>query len=470
MFNYLRTIFLGPNGIQTGPTAENPITPEQVLASLHNLPSGSSIANLLIENGMDCSLYAYAPLIAAERFITESIATLPCLVYKKDGEEGKDRASEHPVFELLRNSPNNYQVPFNFYKTILQNAIRFGNAYVLIERNGAGEPANLVILDSKYCKVCFEGGIKFFKYESPGLSGTISNSDVIHILGFTNDGIIGTPLISYAQKVIKLGLAVEQYAQKFFTNGTASRGIIKLPATITDEQYQQLVSSWKLAYTGAEGAWTTPVLAYGAEWVDTNVPNNESQLIELRKYQLLETARLMRVSPYVLQHYENGGTYQNIEAAGIDLVKNCLQHWISQLEQEFTCKLFSKEERQTYFVEFLIDARLRGDTKSRYEAYQIGRNGGWLSINDIRRMENQPDVEGGDSYQTTPMGGSPNPTKPSGNDSKASESPEDPTTGDTAENPAEDVADKPGRSQINVALEQVATEAAKAIGKKKGKK
>lgn len=454
---------MGSNGITTGTVPTKPITAEQVVGAFNGLPSGNGLAQLLIENQTDCSLYAYSPLIAAERFITESIASLPVVTYKKDG-EGKSRATDHPAYNLLKTKPNNYQIPFYFYKTLLQIAIRRGNAYALIERNGAGQPANLIILNPDYCSVVFEGGVKFYKYKSPQVEGTIADEDMIHLLGFSNDGIIGQPLITYASKAIKLGLAVERYAQKYFENGTATRGVLKAPPNITPEQYSQVVDAWQAAHTGNDNAWTTPVLAYGVEWQDVSVPNNDAQLIELRKYQLLETARLMRVSPYAIQHYEAGGTYQNIEAQGADLVKNCLQHWITPLEQELTAKLCTGD----YFVELLVDARLRGDTKSRYEAYQIGRNGGWLSINDIRRFENMPDVDGGDTYLITPMGGSPNPNDAS-NTSAASQDTtetvaEDKT--DTApETPSEDKTDRSidksiDREQLNKAMKEIAADAA----------
>lgn len=471
MLSFIRGIFTGKNGqITSAPTGSNPITAEQVLGSLLNLPSGRNLATLLIENSMDSSLYCYAPLIAAERFLSESIAALPCLVYARDGEAGKDRADEHPIYSLLKTAPNNFQVPFIFFKTLIQNAIRYGNGYVLIERNGAGEAANLIILDPQYCKVCFENGVKHYEYKSPGLTGTISNEDVIHILGFSNDGIIGIPLISYANRVIKLGLAVENYAQNFFTNTTASRGIIEMPPTITDAQYQQIVSSWKAAYTGAENQWTTPVLAYGAQWKDTGVPNNESQLIEVRKYQLLETSRLMRVPPYVIQHFETGGTYSNIEAQGIDLVKNSLQPWITQIEQELTAKLFKPADKQLYFIEFLIDSRLRGDTVSRYSAYKLGREAGFLSVNDIRDFENLPRIEGGDDYLVTPVGASPNPSSPSDNAAEpATEEPADDVAEEAAPEPTP-AAETKSMPVIQNYTNNVAKEAAKAVAKKRNKK
>jgi len=56
------------------------------------------------------------------------------------------------------------------------------------------------------------------------------------------------------------------------------------------------------------------------------------------------------------------------------------------------------KDRRDYFIEFNLTGLMRGDQKSRYDSYAIGRQWGWLSVNDIRRLENMPPVSGGDVY------------------------------------------------------------------------
>lgn len=226
-------------------------------------------------------------------------------------------------------------------------------------------------------------------------------------MGYSYDGVVGVPLYNYACEVLKLGSSVESYALRFFSQGHASTGHLEVPAGVTQQQYDQVVNSWTAAHTGEPNQWKTPALAYGIKYVGHSIPNDDAQLLELRNHQVVEVARLMRVPPHAIFHYMSGGTYANLEAQQTDLVTNCLQPWLTQIEQECNTKLFTGTNLQ---AEFLVDVRLRGDTQSRYTAHQIGRQGGWLSINDIRRMENMPPIDGGDTYLATPVGGAPNPT------------------------------------------------------------
>ena len=429
MFNRLRAIVFGGKGEITTKASDSSkaLTAADMLNAYVN-PSGS-IASLLIDATAEGAI-RYCPVFAAERFICESVAALPLITYRREG-GGKERATEHPAYNLLRNKPNEYQTPFWFIQTMLRRAIRKGNAYALIERTGAGVVARLVILNEQHVKIAFEGGNKYYLYDSGELKGTIADSDMIHIMGYSEDGIAGIPLLSYLSNVTKLGIAAEKYGVKFFSQSHVSRGHVEQPPGLSQPQFDQVKDIVADATKGGdESAWKTPVLPYGVKWINDSIPNDSAQFLELRKFQLLEVARAMRVPPHVLQHYENGGTYANIEAQGIDLVVNCLQPWITQVEQQVNAKVF--DGAADYFAEFLIDARLRGDTLSRYNAYQIGRQGGWLSVNDIRRAENMSEVAGGDAYLATPVGAAPNATADKPN---ASEPQAEPTP--TADTPVE---------------------------------
>jgi phage portal protein BeeE len=94
-------------------------------------------------------------------------------------------------------------------------------------------------------------------------------------------------------------------------------------------------------------------------------------------------------------------TNNNIEHQSIEFLTYTLTSWLTKIEQACVLKLMTPKERQKYYCEHIVDSLLRGDIKTRYEAYQIGRQNGWLSANDIRKKENEnpiPTEEGGDSY------------------------------------------------------------------------
>jgi phage portal protein BeeE len=49
-------------------------------------------------------------------------------------------------------------------------------------------------------------------------------------------------------------------------------------------------------------------------------------------------------------------------------------------------------------VEHRLEGLLRGDTEARTAYYMAGRQWGWLSVNDIRELENMELIDNGDEY------------------------------------------------------------------------
>ena len=94
-------------------------------------------------------------------------------------------------------------------------------------------------------------------------------------------------------------------------------------------------------------------------------------------------------------------TFSNIEHQSIDFVVHTLDPWLRRIEKAIVKDVLLEDEQEEYFPQFNVDGLLRGDYKSRMEGNNIARQGGWMSANDIRRLENLdpiPASEGGDLY------------------------------------------------------------------------
>ncbi len=93
-------------------------------------------------------------------------------------------------------------------------------------------------------------------------------------------------------------------------------------------------------------------------------------------------------------------TFSNIEQQSIEFVTHCIRPWAVRLEQAIHCAILSDspQQKRTYFVELMLEGLMRGDLTSRYDAYNTGRNAGFLSVNDIRAFENMNPIDGGDRY------------------------------------------------------------------------
>lgn len=141
------------------------------------------------------------------------------------------------------------------------------------------------------------------------------------------------------------------------------------------------------------------ILEEGMKWHQMGLPPGDAQFLETRKFQTAEIARLFRVPPHMIGDVDRSTSWgTGIEQQNIGFVVYSLRTWLVRFEQEYNWKLLTETERKIYFMEFLVDGLLRGDLKSRYDAYAVARQNGWMNGNEIRELENMNPVDGLDTY------------------------------------------------------------------------
>ena len=124
------------------------------------------------------------------------------------------------------------------------------------------------------------------------------------------------------------------------------------------------------------------------------IPPNDAQFLETRKFQVIDIARLYRVPPHMIGDLDKA-TFSNIEHQDLSFTKHTMMPYFKRWEQTINNKMIPEQDRATYYAEFLVDGILRGDIKTRYEAYQIAIQNGWLNRDEIRAMENHNEIEDG---------------------------------------------------------------------------
>jgi hypothetical protein len=146
-----------------------------------------------------------------------------------------------------------------------------------------------------------------------------------------------------------------------------------------------------------DNAHRIAILEEGMKVHEIGIPPEDAQFLETRKFQVTDIARIYRIPPHMIGDLEKA-TFSNIEHQSIDFVVHSLRPWLVRWERRINNQLVAVNERGKIFAEFLVDGLLRGDIASRYQAYAIGRQNGWLSANDVRAFENLNPIEGGDVY------------------------------------------------------------------------
>ena len=338
-------------------------------------------------------------VFACVRILAETIASLPLPVYRRIEPRGKQRAPEHPLYPILHDAPNPYMTSLSWRETLMGHAATWGNAYSEIEWDARGQVRALWPLRPDMMKEVKynSAGKLIYVYRLPdGTDKTLMAYRVLHIPGLGFDGIMGYSPIAMARDAVGLAMATEEYGARFFKNGAKPGGVLEHPGKLGEGANTNLRKSWNEMHQGLSKQHRIAILEEGMTYKQIGIPPNDAQFLETRKFQLQEIARIYRVPPHMLADLERA-TFSNIEHQSIDFVVHTIRPWLVRWEQTIKQKLLLDGERNQYFAEFLVDGLLRGDTQTRYQAYSVGRQWGWLSANDVREIENMnplPDEQG----------------------------------------------------------------------------
>ncbi len=346
----------------------------------------------------------YSAVWAAVNIISGAVGFLPLPVYQRT-DKGKEKVQSHPVYQLLHDRPNKYMNALTFRETLQAHVLLWGNGYAEIERNGAGRPVALWPITPNRVEVDvdrLQDNLLVWKVSHPKKPDVfVADENMLHISGLGFDGFIGYSVIDHARESIGLGLASEQFGSTFFGNGANVGNILETPNTLSEPAKKNLLQAIKDKYSGPSNAHKTMILEEGLVLKHPGVPPKDAQFLENRKFQVTDIARWFQIAPHKLGDLERA-TFTNIEHQGIDFVVWTLGRWLKRWEHEVNFKLFSKAEQRTHFAEFLVDALLRGDTKTRNESYAIAVTNGWMNRNEVRERENMNREDGLDEF-LTPM-------------------------------------------------------------------
>jgi HK97 family phage portal protein len=330
------------------------------------------------------------------RILSETLASLPLILYRRLP-RGKERATDHPLYSILHDSPNPEMSAFNFKEALMAHLVTWGNNYAEIEWEDRLTVKGLWPLRPDRIQAVRENENIVYKYNSPTGMVSLPSYRVLHIPGLSFDGLVGYAPITLAREAIGLSLATEEFGARFFGNGSAPGGALKHPKTMSKEAKENLRKAWNEQHSGLENQHKVAILEEGLDWVKIGIPPNDAQFLETRKFQKNEIASFFHIPPHMIGDLERA-TFSNIEEQALEFVVYTMRPWLVRWEQAINQKLLNPNERKEYFVEFLVDALLRGNFESRTRGYWQAIQGGWMSPNEVRDLENRNPREGGDEY------------------------------------------------------------------------
>jgi len=337
-----------------------------------------------------------AAVFAAVRILSETVASLPIHLYQHLDEGGKERAITHPLYQVLRFRPNPWQTPFEFWEMLVGHTALRGNGYAQKLYRNDGQIDSLIPLHPDRLRARMEGDVPVFDYfPLNGAQRTFAFDDLFRLTTHSADGFTGRSPVAIAREAIGLAMATERFGARFFSNMARPGGILTHPGKLSKEARERLKKQWQEQYASVENAHGVAVLEEGLTWSAVGMNLVDAQFLEGRKFQLQEVARMYRIPPHMMGELDRA-TFSNIEQQALEFVAYTLTPWLVRIEQAIWRDLFTATDQgRGYFSEFLVDALLRGDLLSRYQAYAIARNWGWFCVDDIRGKENLNPLPGG---------------------------------------------------------------------------
>lgn len=367
----------------------------------------------------------------AVNLISTTCAGLPIGAYRKGEDAAPVEVTSGAAAQLLAD-PHPDMTPLEVWELVYGSLALWGNGYLRKLSDQLGTVRELWWIPPNTIQPSRSKIDASKTYEVDGESRTLTDREILHIPGWGYDGIQGMSPIRAAREGLGLAMAAEEFGARLFGSGSLSAGLLTTEQKIDKDQAIRLKELWREGGTGLDSAHDIRVMGSGAKFQQLTIPPEDAQFLQTRNFSVDEIARIFGIPPHLLMQVDKTTSWgTGIESQNIALITYTLSGYLKRVEQRLTKAL----KPQPLYVKYNLNGLLRGDSASRGQFYQLMWGIGALSTNDIRQLEEQAPVEGGDvRYRPLNYGvlGSQTPTEP--------ETPKEPGTAPATE-PATEAAD-----------------------------
>lgn len=364
----------------------NPLHPrDPALAAIMGLGQVSSSGAAVTPD----SALRVAAVYACVRVLSQAVAQVPLHVYRRTANGGSERATDHPLYDLLHVRPNDWQTSFEWREASVAHCALRGDAYSRIVVGRSGRIEALVPLNpDRVWPFLATNGRVAFRYAAPdGSTEYLLDTEVLRLpsLSFDPAGRSLSP-VALHRDTIGNSMTSTEYQGRLWNNSAVPKGGLKTPAMLSDEAIKALRKNWNDRHSGAENAGQIAILHGGLEWVNIGMTHDDAQYVELMGLSVSDIARIFGVQPHKIGDLSKA-TFSNIEQQSIEFVTDTLRPWVRRWEDRMNVSLLTPAERRSMKIEFDLNGLLRGDSQARSALYRVLFAIGALTPNDARRLE-----------------------------------------------------------------------------------
>jgi HK97 family phage portal protein len=344
-----------------------------------------------------------ATVFACIKILAESVSKLPLKVYQED-ENGINKAVRHYLYKLLKLRPNPYMSASDFAKCNETQRNTYGNAYVNIETDEKGRIVGLWPIDSSKVTIWIDDvGLLssknkiWYEVDVGAERRKLMPDEILHFKsGVTLDGIVGIPPLDYLRMTVENAASAEKFINNFYKQGLQVKGIVQYVGDLNEDAKRTFREKFEEMSSGLKNSHRIALMPIGYEFKPISLSMSDAQFLENTELTIRQIATAFGIKMHQLNDLSRA-THHNVAEQQRQFYVDTLLPILTMYEQEMTYKLFLDSELEAgYYVKFNVDSILRSDIKTRYEAYGIGIEKGFITPNEARALEEKPPLPGGD--------------------------------------------------------------------------
>lgn len=326
--------------------------------------------------------------------LSETMATLPLVIYEVKRNGDKIPARDTRLWQVLHN-PNQIMTAHDFWLCMSLNRFLTGNAYALIHRDGTGALIGLTPLASAsgQMEVAVLDGQVIYQYKKDGKYTYFTSDQILHWKGMGN-GVVGLSTFDYMRATTNEMKNAQKNASALYGNGNQLTGIVTVDRVVKGQQLIELRNRFRDLGAFNGDSWIN-FLPADMKYQQVAMSAADAQLLETRQFGVEEIGRWFGV-PAALINSSSGTSGASIEQIVESFYRSTIHPLCCSVEQAIMQRVFTAAERSKYVAEFKMSALLRASVSSRYDSYSKALQNGFMTRNEVRKLENLPPVDGAD--------------------------------------------------------------------------
>lgn len=326
----------------------------------------------------------------AANLIADLIGSIPWHAYRERG--GKPVTRIDPTPPLLE-QPAPPETRMDTFSAWALDLLWNGNAIgIVADRNSDGYPTAVNPVPSDMVQIRrvtagMDSDLPIGEIEyQVGTMRNLTPYDVIHIKGPHAPGELrGMGALEAHLDTLNLGKEQNRQARSLSRHGVPTGVLKSQNPDLTKLEAEALKTAW----LNSQRDRTVAVLNASTDFVPLSWNPEELQLVEARKFTLHEIALIFGVPLSFLGVEQSNRTYTNVEQEAVNLLKFTLNGLLTRFEQALSLHFPNGT-----WVKANVEGLLRSDTLTRYQAHEIALRNGFLTVDEVREIEDLPPIGG----------------------------------------------------------------------------